>query len=148
MTNRSRSTTAGFYMKGAVMPFARARVVLLPARDDFRIASDALQSAIGKFRRYLRICGVEVSTPMFYQATDAAAGGYVGEFIVPLPHAIRPPLAMIVSAWLQERAGRRVLLRVGDGEAVARSAEQAAIFLWRAHRLREAPSASDEEASS
>jgi len=127
------------------MPFARARVLLLPAKDDFRIASDALQSAIGKFRRYLRICGVEVSTPMFYRATDAAAGGYVGEFIVPLPHAIRPPLAMIVSAWLQERAGRTVRLRVGEGEAVARSTEQAAIFLWRAHQLREAPSAFDED---
>jgi hypothetical protein len=131
-------------MKDAVMPFARARVVLLPAQDDFRIASDALQSAIGKFRRYLRVCGVEVSTPMFYQATDAAAGGYIGEFIVPLPHAIRPPLATIVSAWLQERAGRTVRLSVGEGEAVARSTEQAAIFLWRAHRLREAP-ASDED---
>src|ERR1700677_418703 len=107
------------------MPFARARVVLLPAHDDSRIASDALQSAIGKFRQYLRICGVEVSAPMFYQATDAAAGGYVGEFIVPLPHAIRPPLVMIVSEWLQERAGRPVRLGVGEGGAEAAAPEPA-----------------------
>jgi hypothetical protein len=136
---------AWLYLIGVVMPFALARVVLLPAQDDSRIASDALQSAIAKFRQYLRICGVEVSTPMFYQATDAATEGYVGEFIVPLPHAIRPPLAIIVSEWLQERAGRTVRLRVGEGEAVARSTEQAQMFLWRAHQLREAPSASDEE---
>jgi hypothetical protein len=86
---------AWLYLIGVVMPFARARVVLLP--------------------------------------------------ILPLPHAIRPPLAMIVSEWLGERAGRTVRLRVGEGEAVARSTEQAEIFLWRAHQLREAPSMSDEE---
>ena len=42
-------------------------------------------------------------------------------------------------------SGRRVQLRVGEGEAVARSTEQAAMFLWRAHQLREAPWTSDEE---
>ena len=117
------------------MPFARARVVLLPAHDDSRIASDALQSAIGKFRQYLRICGVEVSTPMFYQATDAAAGGYVGEFIVPLGQAIRPPLATVLSAWFDGRPGRAVRLNVGERQGEVRSTEEAESFLRRAQRL-------------
>jgi len=129
------------------MSFARARVSLLRAPDDLRTGSGALQSAYDKFRRFLRISGVEVSTPMFYQATDAAAGGYVGEFIIPLAHAIRPPLAMIVSAWLQERPGRSVRLSVGEGEVVTRSMEEVESFLRRAQQLREAPRASNEHQS-
>jgi hypothetical protein len=76
---------------------------------------------------------------MFHQTTDAAAGDHVGEFIVPLPHAIRPPLATIISAWLQERPERPVGLSVGEGEAVVRSTEQAESFLRRARQIREAP---------
>jgi hypothetical protein len=41
---------------------------------------------------------------MFYQEDE----GYVGEFIVPLAQALRPPLRLIVSAWLQRRPGRTV----------------------------------------
>ena len=121
------------------MPFARARVSLLPSPDDPRIASGVLQSAFGKFRRFLRISGIETATPMFYEAVDGEAEGYLGEFIVPLGQASRPPVAMIVSAWLDGRLGRTVRLTVGESEAVAGSTEEAERFLRHAQRLREKP---------
>jgi len=121
------------------MPFAPARVSLIPAPGDPPIASGALQSTFDKFRHFLRVSGLNVSTPMFYDEADAAGGGYIGEFIVPLPHAIRPPLALVVSAWLQERPRRAVRLRVGEIEAVAHTTQEAENFLNREQQLREAP---------
>ena len=127
------------------MPIARARVSLIPAPDDPRITSGALQSTFGKFRQFLCVSGLNVSTPMFYDEADPAGGGYIGEFIVPLPHAIRPPLALVVSAWLQERPRRAVRLSVGESEAVAHSTPEAENFLKREQQLREAPGRADHD---
>jgi hypothetical protein len=98
-----------------------------------------LQSTFVKFRQYLSVSGVNVSTPMFYNEADPAEGGYIGEFIVPLPHAIRPPLSLVISAWLQERSRRAVRLRIGESEIAAHSTEEAERFLRCALQLREAP---------
>jgi hypothetical protein len=46
------------------MPFARVRVAPLPGPDDVSIADDEYQSMFGAFRRFLRIRGIEASTPM------------------------------------------------------------------------------------
>lgn len=136
-----RYVSIGEKLKGiiSVMPFARARVSLLPAPDDSPIISGGYQSMFGKFRRFLHTRGVEASTPMFYHDADAAAEGYVGEFIVPLGQAIRPPLATVLSAWFEGRPGRAVRLNVGERQAEARSTEEAESFLRRAQRLREKP---------
>ena len=65
------------------------------------------KATFGQFWQFLRISGIPVSTPMFYQdvETEGAAEGYAGEFIVPLPQKQHPPLSTIVSAWLEPRAG-------------------------------------------
>jgi hypothetical protein len=120
----------------SVMTCARARVSLLRSPHDPGIASSALQSAFGKLRRFLHVSGIEASTPMFYQA-DGGAEGYLGEFIIPLAQAIRPPVARIVTAWLDGRPGRAVRLSVSESESVALSTEEAERFLRRAQRLRE-----------
>ena len=121
------------------MQFARAHVSLLSAPDDPWIASGTLQLAFGKFRRFLFISGIENATPMFYQDSDPAAEGYSGEFIIPLTQASRPPVATIVSAWLEERPGRAVRLSVGESVAVTRSTGEAQLFLRHAQKLREKP---------
>ena len=117
------------------MPFTRARIALLPAPDDAPIISGGYQSMFVKFRRFLHIRGVEASTPMFYHDAEAAEEGYVGEFIVPLGQAIRPPLATVLSAWFEGRPGRAVRLNVGERQVEARSTEEAERFLRRAQRL-------------
>jgi len=121
------------------MPFARAHVSLLSAPDDPWIASGTLQSAFDKFRRFLSISGIENVTPMFYQDSDSAAEGYSGEFIIPLTQAGRPPVATILSAWLEGRPGRAVRLSVGESVAVARSTGEAQFFLRHAQKLRGRP---------
>ena len=120
------------------MPFARAHISLIPASDDPRIASGLLQATFGKVRQFLCVSGLNVSTPMFYDEADPAAGGYLGEFIVPL-HAIWTPLGLVVSAWLQERPRRAVRLRVGESQAMAHSTQEAETFLKREQQLRDSP---------
>jgi hypothetical protein len=117
------------------MPFARVRISLLPAPDDPPIDSRELQSAFGKFRQFLGISTISVSTPMFYSA-ETEAEGYVGEFIVPLTQALQPPLRLVVSAWVQLRPGRTAHVRIGENYTVAGSMEQAERFLRRAQQLR------------
>jgi hypothetical protein len=127
------------------MPFARARVSLLLAPDDPQIESGELQSAFDKFRRFLQVSGVNFTTPMFYHAAaDADVEGCLGEFIIPLAQAIRPPVALIISAWLDGRPGRAVRLSVGESEMLAHSASEAERFLRRAQVLRGKPMANPE----
>jgi len=120
------------------MSFAGVRISLLSAPDDPPVGNGALQSAFGKFRQFLRISAIPVSTPMFYRdvETEGAAEGFAGEFIVPLPQTLRPSLSTIVSAWLEQRTGRTVQLRIGETCAVVRSSDEAESFLQRARQLR------------
>ena len=78
---------------------------------------------------------------MFYQdvETEGAAEGYAGEFVVPLPQTLLPPLSTIVSAWLEQRPGRTVQLRIGESCAVAQSTDEAESFLRQARQLRSTP---------
>ena len=117
------------------------RISLLSAPNDPPVDNGALQSRFGKFRQFLRISAIPVSTPMFYRGveTEGEAEGYAGEFIVPLPQTLRPPLSTIVSAWLEQRPGRTVQLRIGESCAVAQSTEQAESFLRQSGQLRSTP---------
>src|SRR5580704_17405043 len=93
------------------MSFAGVRISLLSAPDDPPVDNGALQATFGRFRQFLRICDIPVSTPMFYQdvETEGAAEGYAGEFVVPLPQTLLPPLSTIVSIrrWRRNIAERR-----------------------------------------
>jgi hypothetical protein len=122
-----------------VVQSALANLSLIPAANDPAIGSATLQATFGKFRAYLRVSCVEVSTPMFYEDADVAAGGYIGEFIIPLADAIKPPLAMVVLAWLGERLGRSVRLRITDMVAEAQYVEEVETLLLHARQLREEP---------
>lgn len=126
------------------MQSAQARLSLIPAYGDPAIGSVALQSVFGKCRAFLRLRGVAVATPMFSGEAEMAAGGYAGEFIVPLAQATEPPVETILEAWFEGRSGRAVRLTVGEMEAVARSTPEAEAFLRRARQLRETRFAYDE----
>ena len=127
------------------MSYAGVRISLLSAPDD-PLDDGALQSTFGKFRQFLQISGMPISTPMFYQdvETEGSAEGYAGEFIVPLPQTLHPPLSAVVSAWLEQRPGRTVQLRIGESCAVALSTDEAESFLCRARQVRATPSPSGE----
>jgi hypothetical protein len=105
------------------MSFVGVRISLLSAPDDPPVDNGALQSTFGKFRHFLRICDIPVSTPMFYQdiETEGAAEGYAGEFIVPLLQTLQPPLSTIVSAWLVNTVRSSVWLHRRPWRAAARN---------------------------
>jgi hypothetical protein len=129
------------------MQSALVHLSLIPAPSDLRVASGPLQFEFGRFRNFLHVRGVPASTPMFYRDADAAAGGYAGEFVIPLVSAIEPPLETMLVAWLQARPGRRVNLRICDDQFEARSVEEARAFLWSALKLRQAPLVRSEDVS-
>src|ERR1700689_5469873 len=101
------------------MSFVGVRISLLSAPDDPPVDNGALQATFGRFRQFLRVCDIPVSTPMFYQdvENEGAAEGYAGEFVVPLAHSLRPPLRLVISAWFLLRPGRTVQLRIGESLA-------------------------------
>lgn len=127
------------------MQSARVQLSLVPGLDEPEVGNASLQIMFGKCRDFLRIRGVEVSTPMFYRDAIERVGGYLGEFIVPLPRAIEPALGTIVAAWFEGPSGRTVKLRIGEVEVVVRSTGEATSFLRHVQQLSERPSTIDGE---
>jgi hypothetical protein len=44
---------------------------------------------------------------MFYRHDDPDVGGFAGEYVVPLVHAVEPTMETFLVAWLQARSGRK-----------------------------------------
>ena len=130
------------------MQSALLRLSLLPAPAEFRIASGVVQAEFSKLRTFLRVRGVLISTPMFYRDDDPEAGGFAGEYVVPLVRAIEPAMETFLIAWLHAESGRKARLRVGDDEIEASSVEEAQDFLRHVLRLRQAPSLREETQAS
>jgi hypothetical protein len=122
------------------MQSALVKISLLPTDADLRVVGGSLlQFGFDRFRQFLHARGIPAATPMFYRDKDAAAGGYAGDFVMPLISAVRPPLRAVMAAWLDGRAGRAVKLRIADEELRTHSVKQAMPFLRRAVELRQAP---------
>ena len=119
------------------MQSARVQLSFVTGVAEPGIANASLQIMFGKCRDFLRIRGVEVSTPMFYRDAIERAVGYLGVFVIPLPQANEPALETIVTAWFEGPVGRTVKLRMGEAEVVARSAGEAALFLRHLQQLSE-----------
>jgi hypothetical protein len=117
---------------------------LLPASDDPWIASRAAQAEFSQLRAFLRARGVPTSTAMYYRDGDPNAGGFAGEYVMPLACAIEPTMETFLVVWLHARSGRKARLRVGDAEVEARSVEEAQTFLSHVLQLRQAPLPVDE----
>jgi len=126
------------------MQTAHVHLFLLQASEEPRITSAPAQAEFGKLRAYLRSRGIPASTSMFYRHDDPNAGGFAGEYVVQLAHAIKPTMETFLVAWLQTRSGRKVRLRVGDAELEAASVEEAQTFLRHVLQLRQAPSPNGE----
>ena len=123
------------------MSFVSVRISLLSAPDDPPVDNDALQSAFGKFRQFLRICDIRFDPNVLSGHRDRRSGGGLrGRIHRPPPPDATAPLSAIVSAWLEQRAGRRGQLRIGESCAVAQSTDEAESFLFRARQLRATPS--------
>ncbi|SDN00205.1 hypothetical protein SAMN05216360_10531 [Methylobacterium phyllostachyos] len=74
---------------------------------------------------------------MAFDSVDAV-GFALPEYIIPLAQAVGPTLGVILVAWLQGRAGRKVRLKVGDVEAEARTADEVERLLNKAAEMQRA----------
>ncbi|WP_091715193.1 hypothetical protein [Methylobacterium phyllostachyos] len=114
------------------------KLTLLLAPDDGPKNGREAQDAIAGVSRELHQSGVSYSQRgMAFDSVDAV-GFALPEYIIPLAQAVGPTLGVILVAWLQGRAGRKVRLKVGDVEAEARTADEVERLLNKAAEMQRA----------
>src|SRR5260370_38545494 len=121
------------------MQSANVHLALLTASDAPRMTSSAAQAEFSKLRALLRARGVPTSTPMFYRDGDPNAGGFTGEYVVPLLRATEPTMGTFLVAWRHARSRRKGRLRGGDAKSEERAGEGERAFLWRVLDVSQAP---------
>lgn len=122
----------------------RLELKLEPAGDDPPINSAAFQTSMVPIGAALAAAGVRYSQrAMAFDAAEAI-GFALPEYVIQIGQALGPTLGVVLVAWLQGRAGRKVRLKVGDIEAEARTTEELERLLERAARLKEPPPVTDD----
>lgn len=117
---------------------SRLDLTLIRAADDGPLNGREVQDAIAGISRELHRSGVRYSQRgMAFDSADAV-GFALPEYIIPLAQAVGPTLGVILVAWLQGRAGRKVRLKVGDVEAEARTAGEVERLLTKAMEMQRA----------
>ena len=113
-------------------------LTLLPAPDEGPMSGREVQNAIAGVSRELHRTGVRYSQRgMAFDSADAV-GFALPEYVIPLIQAVGPTFVAILVAWLQNRAGRKVRLKVGDVEAEARTAQEVERLLTKAMEMQRA----------
>lgn len=110
---------------GGFVPDAGEVILCLDGgAEDGDLVSEAhqeeLQRAAGRFDEQ----APGVSAMRSLQKAFPGGSWLTGDFLVPLAQAVGPTLGVVLVAWLQGRAGRKVRVRFGDTEAEARTPEE------------------------
>jgi hypothetical protein len=106
------------------MEAGEVEIFLMNSPDDPPVFSPEnqaeLQSVLHAFRRE----GIE-ATPLVMRTDSAdAAGGFIGEFLIPFIQASAPTVGVIVAAWIHGRLGRKARIEVGDTKVEATTVEE------------------------
>jgi hypothetical protein len=84
------------------------KISLVRSSDDPPLFSSESQAEIQSVRGALRNEGIEADTPFMVMDSPGAGGGYIGDFIIQVAQIGVPAVAVIISAWLHGRFGRKV----------------------------------------
>ena len=107
-----------------------ASKVLLDRRYGLGDGTARLEGAAGAVELRLR------PAPVKNGRLDITASGQAFAMVLPYVTALATPLAAALGAWLKERYGRKVRLKVGDVEAEASTAEEVEKLLAKAQELK------------
>ena len=123
-------------MKEALMNASEMMVELQLGPGDDHRDEPSSQAAFERAYNNLK-SSIQVSPRVLVRKAAGASSSLVGEFLVPLAQAFGPTLGVVLVAWLQGRAGRKVRIKVGDVEAEARTAEEVERLMLRAQEFKE-----------
>lgn len=96
-----------------------ATIRLVPEAAEPPVFSHDFQAEFRSVKASLGKNGVQVEAP--FMALDAAdaVSGYTGEILIPFIQFVGPAIGLVVGAWLQSKAGRKVRIKIGDVEIEA-----------------------------
>lgn len=99
-------------------------LTLIAADDEGAICTPEFQRDIAPIGAALRHAGIEYSQRAMAFDSAQALGFPLPEYLLPLIQTIGPTLGVVLVAWLQGRAGRKVKIKIGDMEAEGRTPEE------------------------
>ena len=105
------------------------RLTFVRSKDDDTSFSPGYQIELKHFYNLVRTEGIRASAVAFSIVSGGDRSGLIGEFIVPLAHAISPVLGIAAIAWLQGRNGRTLRLKAGDLEVEVNGYAEFTAFL-------------------
>jgi hypothetical protein len=104
-------------------------LTLLPSNNDGPLFSRKRQQAITRFYVEARADGSRINPTGFVLDTAGLQGGFSGEFVVSLGDLVGPALGAAARAWLNDRVGRKISLRIRETDVEAKDQEEFDRFL-------------------
>ena len=92
---------------------------LVPEADEPPVFSHDFQAEFRSLKTSLSQDGVEAEAPFMALDSADAVSGYTGELLIPFIQFVGPVVGVVVGAWLQSKAGRKVRIKIGDVEIEA-----------------------------
>jgi hypothetical protein len=99
-------------------------LTLVPSGDEPSILSHDTQAELRSFLDALHQHGIEATPNAIVRKSAGAEWSFFGDFFIPIAQIIGPTLGVVIVAWLQGRAGRKVRIKTPDIEAEARTPEE------------------------
>ena len=96
-----------------------ATIRLVPEADEAPVFSHEFQAEFRNVKASFSENGVQVETPFMALDSADAVSGYTGELLTSFIQFVGPVVGVVVGAWLQSKAGRKVRIKIGDVEIEA-----------------------------
>jgi hypothetical protein len=100
-----------------------ATIYLIPKDDEPPVFSHDFQAEFRGVKASFSENNIQVETPFMALDSADAVSGYTGELLISFIQFAGPVVGVIVGAWIQSKAGRKVRIKIGDVEIEASTKE-------------------------
>lgn len=99
-------------------------LTLVPSSDEPSISSPSTQAEFRSFLDALHQHSMEANPHAIVRKSGGEGWSFFGEFSIPIATAVVSALGLVIAAWFQGRAGRKVQIKIGDVEAEAGTSKE------------------------
>lgn len=96
-----------------------ATIYLIPEANEPPVFSHPFQAEFRSIKASFSENDIQAETPFMALDSADAVSGYTGEFLISFAQLVAPVVGVIVGAWLQSKAGRKIKIKIGDVEIEA-----------------------------
>jgi hypothetical protein len=96
-----------------------ATIYLIPEADEPPVFSHDFQAEFRSVKASFSENDVRIETPFMALDSADAVSGYTGELLISFIQFVGPVVGVVVGAWIQSKAGRKVRIKIGDVEIEA-----------------------------